>query len=235
VTTLLAQKLSPEQISAFLAMKHRFSISYETIYKYIIKDRRRGGSLYLNLRLRTKRHRKRCNIHQKRGIMPERRHISERPASADNRSRIGHWEGDTVIGSDRRHCIVTLVDRRTGYAIIKKVESRTTSEINRACLEAISAHPWKFRTLTFDNGVEFLGYKEIELRGKVDCYFATPYHSWERGSNENLNGLVRQYIPKGSCMKRLTQGQCDWIADQLKSRPRKRHAFRAPKELFNAN
>ena len=234
VINLIRRNYSPEQISGILEREKNFKISHETIYKYIIQDKRRGGDLHEHLRIKTRRHRKRTGSHQKRGILLDKRHISTRPISAEKRSWIGHWEGDTVIGADRHHCIVTLVERKTGFAIIKKVQAKTSCEINRVCIEAIQKYLWRFRTITFDNGTEFHGYKEIEEKVQIKCYFATPYHSWERGSNENLNGLIRQYIPKGSCMRKITQVDCDWIADELNSRPRKRHGYRSPKELFYA-
>ena len=141
-------------------------------------------------------------------------------------------EGDTVIGADRHHCIVTLVERKTGFVVIVKVRSRTALEVNKACYKAIKRHRSKFKTITFDNGSEFHSYKDIEAKFPVICYFANPYHSWERGTNENLNGLVRQYLPKKTCMSKLKQIHCDWIANELNSRPRKRHGFKSPKELF---
>jgi len=235
VISLLRIEFSPEQISAELRKNNRFSISHETIYKYIIKDKKRGGCLYMHLRGKTKRHRKRCSINEYRGIMPHKRNISTRPAGAENRSRLGHWEGDTVIGAGRHHGLVTLTERKTGFAVIIKIKAKTSAEINRALRMAIRRHPKRFKTITFDNGSEFHGYEDIEARFPVTCYFANPYHSWERGSNENMNGLIRQYLPKKMSMENVTQEDCDRIADQLNSRPRKRYGFVSPKELFYAN
>jgi transposase, IS30 family len=234
VVELLRHNYSSEQIAGELKNEGRISIRHETIYQYILKDRRNGGTLYQHLRIKTKRHHKRGAKHQKRAIIADKRPISDRPESVERRNRIGHWEGDTVIGSDRHHCLVTLVERKTGYAIIKKIESMTTSEVNRACTEAIESHGRKFRSITFDNGIEFKGWKNLEAQFPIKCYFANPYHSWERGTNENLNGLIRQYIPKGSSMRYITQNYCDWIAEEINTRPRKRHGYRTPKELFYA-
>jgi IS30 family transposase len=158
--------------------------------------------------------------------------IQERPVEIENRTSIGHWEGDTVIGADRHHCIVTLVERSTGFVIIKKIQARTVEEVNSACIKAIKEHGKNFKTITFDNGTEFHGYKAIEEKFPVTCYFANPYHSWERGTNENINGLIRQYIPKKSCMKGITQADCDRIAYKLNTRPRKRYGFKTPYELY---
>jgi transposase, IS30 family len=234
VETLLGQDHSPEQVSGGLRREGKLNISYETIYQYILKDMRRGGVLYKHLRQKIRRHRKRNCRHDKRIVLPEKRHISTRPVSAENRSRKGHWEGDTVFGADRHHSILTLVERKTGYAIIKKISARTIVETNRSLGDAILEMNGRIKTLTFDNGIEFFGYKELEANYPVKCYFATPYHSWERGSNENLNGLIRQYLPKGISMKGLTQVECDWIANRLNTRPRKRYGYRTPEELFYA-
>jgi IS30 family transposase len=235
VVALLQRKMSPEQIAGILKKKGDFTISHETIYQYVLEDRRHRGTLFKNLRTKIRRHRKRGVKHQRRALYDDRRMISERPESVERRTRIGHWEGDTVYGADRHHSIVTLVERRTGQAIIKKIKARTKAETNRVIIEAIHEHPWKFRSITFDNGFEFMGYQELEAMTGIKCYFANPYHAWERGTNENLNGLVRQYLPKGTCMRHVTQADCDWIAEELNSRPRKRHGYRTPKELFYAN
>ena len=146
---------------------------------------------------------------------------------------MGHWEGDTVMGSDMRHCVLTLVERKTGYAIIKKLKARTKDEVTRAATRAIRSHCGMFKTITFDNGTEFHDYAKLEERFPVKVYFATPYHSWERGSNENFNGLVRQYLPKGTCMSSVTQTQCDHIVDDLNNRPRKRLGFNTPADLYH--
>ena len=232
VLELLKRKLSPEQIAGQLRIEHKLSISHETIYQYIHDDRQHGGELFKNLRTRIGKRRKRGLRHKRRDIYTDRRKITERPHYVEQRSQLGDWEGDTVYGADRHHSIVTLVERKTGYAIIKKISARTIAEVNRVVLDAIHAHPLRFHSITFDNGFEFMGYREIERRSNAKCYFANPYHSWERGINENLNGLIRQYLPKGSCMKQVSQADCDWIAGELNCRPRKRHGFRTPKELF---
>jgi IS30 family transposase len=150
------------------------------------------------------------------------------------RKQLGHWEGDTVIGRDRYHCILTLVERASGLAIIKKLESRTAAEVNRAAADAIKEYEGNFKTLTLDNGTEFHGYKDLEEKFSLKCYFATPYHSWERGSNENLNGLIRQYLPKGVCMQEVTQTYCDAMGLRLNSRPRKRYGYRTPQAVYDA-
>ena len=229
---LLRLDFSPEQISNTLKRFALFSISHETIYQYLLYDKKKGGSLYKHLRFVPKRRRKRYNSHDSRGRLDGKRYISDRPKYINNRSEIGHWEGDTVIGRDRRHCIVTLVERKTGFVIIKKITARTAEQVTAACIQAIKEHRRMFKTITFDNGTEFHSYKEIEAKTSVKCYFAAPYHSWERGTNENTNGLIRQYLPKRSCMKGITQADCDQIAYRLNTRPRKRHCYKTPEELY---
>lgn len=233
VFSLLKQKLSPEQISNVLRQTGLLSISYETIYKHILLDKKQGGTLYKNLRIMPKIHRKRYNTRDSRGVLHGKRAITTRPAEVEGRQVLGHWEGDTVIGGDRHHCIVTLVERKAGLVIIKKIKSRTALETTAAIIQAIKENPGKFKTITFDNGTEFHDYKNIEKATGVICYFAAPYHSWERGSNEHCNGLIRQYLPKGSCMSGVSQHKCNWIARQLNTRPRKRHDYKTPLEVFS--
>lgn len=233
VLHLLKLDFSPEQISNTLKRFHLFSISYETIYQYLLVDKRKGGSLYKHLRVVPKRRRKRYKSYDSRGRLAGKRPISSRPDHINDRTRMGHWEGDTVVGSDRKHCIVTLVERKTGFVIIKKIPARTAENVNTACIAAIKQHRRKFKSITFDNGTEFHGYKTLEKKfSSLVCYFAAPYHSWERGTNENTNGLIRQYIPKHSSMKNISQADCDRIAAILNNRPRKRHCFKSPNELY---
>jgi IS30 family transposase len=233
VTTLLKEKWSPEQIANTLRLRGTFMISHETIYKYILHDRKHGGTLFRHLRCSPKLRRKRHNTKDSRGILPGKRHISQRPRSVEARKRLGHWEGDTMVGKDLHHCILTLVERKSGFAIIRKMNSRTADSVISAALPVLEQHQPNFKTITLDNGTEFHGYKVLEEHYPLKCYFATPYHSWERGSNENLNGLIRQYIPKRECMSGVTQAHCDYIAHKLNTRPRKRHGYRTPQEVFH--
>ena len=147
--------------------------------------------------------------------------IGERPASIEGRQWVGHWEIDTVLGTTGE-CVMTLVERATGLALIGKMAARTVAELNRAAIAMIGRHPGRFQSITADNGTEFHGYKDIEAATGVIFYFATPHHSRERGTNENTNGLIRQYLPKRQSMEKLRQKQCDTIAETLNERPRKR-------------
>ena len=232
---MLREDFSPEQVVGWFARYKILAISHETIYRYIWLDMKRGGTLHVHLRRANKPFRKRYGAYDSRGRLAGKRHISTRPAGAERRSRVGHWEVDTVLGdSQGGACIVTLVERKTGYVVIGKLERRTAAELN-ARLEALvlrQARP--VRTITADNGTEFHSYKAFEERVTAKFYFATPHHSWERGSNENMNGLIRQYLPKGASMAHLTQADCDRIADRINRRPRKRYNWHTPEELYAA-
>ena len=237
VRKLLCQKWSPEQIVGFIRRSHLMKrpISHETIYQYIWRDKAQGGGLWRHLRQSPKQRRKRYKAYDSRGRRADKRHISERPAHVETRQTPGHWEIDTVMGKGSSDCIVTLVERRTGFVHIGKLTDRTTASLNQKTLMLIRRNPAAVKTITADNGTEFHQYKKIEEKSHATFYFANPYHSWERGSNENCNGLIRQYLPKGTSMASLTQQQCDAIAHQLNARPRKRHNYKTPEELFYAN
>lgn len=235
VERLLKKKWSPEQVSAVLKQRGTCSISHETIYRYILRNKKVGGTLYKHMRIMSKKVRKRYNSKDSRGVLAGKRHISERPIEIEKRLQVGHWEADTVMGRDQRACVLTMVERRSGFAVIKKLTSRTAVQATQAASSAIAQHAGKIRTITFDNGTEFHSYAQLERDFQVTCYFATPYHSWERGSNENLNGLLRQYLPRGTCLRSLTQKECDQIAFELNTRPRKRHAFKTPAEIYHGS
>jgi len=235
VARLIRRKWSAEQISGTLKKRGSLSISHETIYRRIRWDKKAGGDLWRHTRIISKFGRKRYRSQDSRGVLPGKRSIGDRPLAVERRQHVGHWEGDTVMGSDMRHCVLTLVERKTGFAIVKKLTARTTDQVTRAATRAIRRHCRRFKTLTLDNGTEFHDYAMLEKRFPVKVYFATPYHSWERGSNENFNGLLRQYLPKGSCMRGVTQAQCDRIADDLNHRPRKRYAFSTPADQYHRN
>lgn len=234
IRKLLREKLSPEQIVGhirrFKLMKRR--LSHETIYQYIWRDKAEGGSLWVHLRQSCKRRRKRYKAYDSRGRLANKRHISERPASVETRKYIGHWEIDTVHGRGSNHCIVTLLERKTGYVMIGKILDKSAAQLNKKTISLINRDPLNVKTITADNGTEFHQYKKIEERCDTKFYFANPFHSWERGSNENVNGLIRQYLPKTESMANVTQQQCDQIAKKLNTRPRKRFNFKTPEEMY---
>ncbi len=234
VKKLIREKWSPEQIAGSLSSLGLKAMSHETIYKFIWADKTNGGNLWTHLRQSTKQRRKRYKAYDSRGRLANKRHISERPASIETRKYRGHWEIDTVMGKGSNDCIVTLVERKSGYVLIGKLPDKSTASLNKKTISLIKKTPTKFHTITADNGTEFHQYKAIEKETGCLVYFATPYHSWERGTNENCNGLIRQYLPKGTSMEGLTQQQCDRIAAKLNSRPRKRHNYKTPAEILYA-
>ena len=234
VEARLREKWSPEQVSGALRRAGQLRISHETIYRYVWDDRAQGGDLCGYLRCARKKRRKRYGRYDSRGRLAGKRHISKRPAGVERRQAVGHWEIDTVMGVGNDHCIVTLVERATGYALIGKLASRNMAELARRTIQLIRKHPGKFRTITSDNGTEFHSYKTIERATGVKFYFATPHHAWERGTNENTNGLIRQYLPKRTSMAHVTQTDCSRIARALNTRPRKRYDFETPEERFHA-
>ena len=228
----LAMQHSPEQISGRLKLENSLSISHETIYKYIWIDKKYGGELYKELRGSRKQRRKRYNSKDSRGRLAGKKMINTRPSEIEDRLKLGHWEIDTVHGSGRK-AIVTLVERSTGYVMIGQLDSKTVADLNARTSKLIKRKPQHFKTITADNGSEFHGYKKLEKKHALDFYFAFPYHSWERGTNENTNGLIRQYLPKGCSMEDLTQPQCNHIAHKLNNRPRKRYNFMTPQEMLD--
>lgn len=231
VDAALRLKWSPEQIVGFFRSQGVDVPSHETIYRRIRRDKQRGGTLYRHTRIMSKMGRKRYRSRPARGVLLGKRHITERPAEVESRTTLGHWEADTVMGKGACHCLVTLVERASGLAVIRKIRARKKRDATRAIAAAIRAHSIPFQTITFDNGTEFHDYKVLEAEFGLQCYFATPYHSWERGSNENLNGLIRQYLPKGTCLRRIDQRACDRIAKALNTRPRKRYDYRTPEQV----
>jgi IS30 family transposase len=233
VEGLLCRQWSPEQIAGHLRRTGQMLISHETIYRHVWGDKRRGGLLYTHLRGARKRRRKRYGRYDSRGRLAGKRMISERPAEVEERSDVGHWEVDTVMGSGSKDCIVSLVERKTGLLLVGKLPDRTASSFSRRVIRLMRRHAGAFETVTADNGTEPHDYRRIERLTGAAFYFAHPYHSWERGSNENANGLIRQYLPKGTSLAGLTQHRCNAIAKKLNTRPRKRLGFRTPLECYN--
>ena len=233
VDGLLRRQWSPEQVAGHLARTGRLSISHETIYRHVWRDKKQGGTLYTHLRGARKRRRKRYGAYDSRGRLAGKRLISERPPEVEARSHVGHWEADTVMGAGSKDCVVTLVERKTGLVLVGKLADRSAGSLSRRVIRLIRRHDGRVETVTADNGTEFHDYRRIEERTGARFYFARPYHSWERGSNENANGLIRQYLPKGVSMAGLSQQQCNAIAWKLNTRPRKRLGFRTPLECYN--
>ncbi len=232
VEALLAEKWSPEQIAGYLRRVGELRISHETIYRHVWRDKRTGGDLYLHLRSARKQKRKRYGHYDSRGRLAGKRHISERPAACEHRRRFDDWEIDTVLGTGSRACVLSLVERKCGFLLLGRLAARTVRATSARTVRLMRREGPRFLTVTADNGTEFHGYRRIERATGVPFYFATPHHAWERGTCENTNGLLRQYLPKGADLATLTQADCDRIAQHLNRRPRKRLGFRTPEECF---
>ena len=223
----MKRQWSPEQIAA------EVPISHETIYRHIYADKALGGVLYKHLRCQKKRRKRYAGGRDRRGQIIGRRPISERPNHVEKRRKIGHWEGDTLIGKGHKQAIVSLVERKSGYAVLAKVENKTADLVSNAIINRLKSLATKVRTLTYDNGKEFTDHASIDQALGSISYFADPYSSWQRGSNENLNGLIRQHIPKSRPLSTVSDAELAKIEGLLNNRPRKRLRYKTPHDVFN--
>lgn len=224
---------SPEQISLRLAQDDLLEISHERIYQHIILDQETGGDLYTHLRIRKKRRKRYGSGKERRGKIPNQVSIEKRPKEAEARNRPGaDWEGDLIIGAGQKQAIVTMVDRSTRTTFMRKVTNKTAQVVTDAICSCMASVKELFKTCTLDNGKEFAMHEVISetLQGQV--YFAHPYSSWERGTNENTNGLIRQYFPKDMDFTTITDEQIQEVEDKLNNRPRKVLGMKTPNELL---
>lgn len=231
VERLIRTDFSPEQVVGRLRLEGRPVMSHETVYKWIWKDKKGGGTLWLHLRGARKQRRKRYAAYDSRGRLAGKKMIGERPVCVEWRSRIGDWEIDTVHGATKAG-VVTIVERRSGLVRIGKLQRITKEQTGKRTIRLLLSEKNRVKTITADNGGEFHGYSQIERALDTSVYFATPHHSWERGTNENTNGLIRQYLPKGMPLDDLLQSSCTKIAKTLNNRPRKRLGFKTPNEIY---
>ena len=232
VRSLLELEWSPEQISKRLKLEGQRPVSHETIYRHVYRDKQEGGELYKHLR-RRHRYRKRIHKYCKRFGWDTRRPISERPAIVETRVRIGDWEADTIIGHGRRGAILSLVERRSRLCLLQKLPGTSPQRLAEAACRQLLPHKDKVFTITSDNGIEFTRHQTIAQSLDADFFFADPYSSWQRGTNENTNGLVRQYLPKKTAFDNLSDPDIQMVTDRLNNRPRKVLGFRTPNEIFN--
>lgn len=232
ISHYLSLDFSPEQMVGRSKIEGKEMVSVESIYKYIWEDKRKGGILYRSLRAKGKKYRKRGHSKDNRGIITGRIDIDERPAVVDRKERIGDLEIDLVIGKDHKGALITINDRSTGMLFMDKIENKEAGTIENKAIELLQ--DWKplLKTITSDNGKEFANHSEIADSLDIDFYFAKPYHSWERGANENLNGLVRQYFPKKSDFGLITKEKIKQVNNILNNRPRKRFGYKTPNEIF---
>jgi len=223
---------SPEQISGWLGVEHGIGISHERIYQHIEADQKQGGDLVKYLRFNGKK-RKRRNLNKdKRGQIKNRVCIDQRPVIVDEKTRIGDWEIDLVIGKDHQGALLTVVDRCSKYTLIKKLDGKGAEGVNQALISLLAPYDSVSHTITSDNGKEFALHEQVAQALGIDFYFAHPYHSWERGLNENTNGLIRQYFPKSTNLKDITDEQVVQVMDRLNNRPRKMLCYQTPHHVF---
>ena len=228
----LRQQWSPEQIAGRLAATDGLRLSTERIYQHIRADRQAGGTLYRHLRHSQKKRKKRYGKADGRGQIKDRVSIDQRPAIVEEKSRIGDWEIDLVLGGQGTGALISVVERRSRYTVLGKVASKQAEHVAAATLALLAPHKGHTQTITADNGKEFAHHATISQALDAAVYFAHPYHAWERGLNENTNGLIRQYVPKGTALDTLSEAQIHHIRDRLNHRPRKGLAFQTPHEIL---
>jgi IS30 family transposase len=231
VELLLGQQWSPEQITGRLKLERLPSVSHERIYVYIYADKRRGGTLHSHLRSQ-KKQRKRYSGYIRRGQIPNRISIDKRPKIVATKGRFGDWEADTIVGARHKGGILSIVERKSKLTRLSKLATKAAAEMKYACVALLAPLAARVHTITVDNGKEFCDHKHIAARLQARIYFAHPYASWERGLNENTNGLVRQYFPKKYEFARISEKDLQQVEDLLNNRARKTLGYRTPNEVF---
>src|SRR6185295_2355332 len=231
VELLLGQQWSPEQITGRLKLERQRTVSPERIYLYIYADKRRGGSLHCHLRSQ-KKQRKRYGGYIRRGQIPNRTRIEQRPPIVASKRRYGDWEADTIIGGRHRGGILSVVERKSKLTRLRRLATKAAAEMKDQTIALLAPLAARVHTITVDNGKEFCEHELIASRLQARIYFAHPYASWERGLNENTNGLVRQYFPKKYDFAKITDSELQQVEDLLNNRPRKTLGYRTPNEVF---
>ena len=224
---------SPEQVSGWLLEDKERPISHESIYLHIWANKQAGGDLYTYLRRQGKKYDKRRNGKSTRGHIRNRVSIDDRPGVVDDKSRIGDWEIDTVIGKGHSGALVTVVERVTNFTVSAQVDNKSADAVTRATIRLLKPYKDIVLSITADNGKEFAYHEKISEALSTDFYFAHPYSSWERGLNENTNGLLRQYFPKSTDLKKVTQAEVIRAVKRLNTRPRKNLGFKTPDQLMS--
>lgn len=232
INGLIRDDWSPEQISGRLKMDGTVSLHHETIYQHILADKKAGGTLYMHLRHQNKTYRKRYGNPRSRNGIPNRVDIEERPEVANKRERVGDWEADTIIGKNHKGAIVTLDERKTKLRLAFPLNSKRACGVTGAIALLLTPLKELVKTMTFDNGKEFAHHEQIATALDCDTYFAKPYHSWERGQNENANGLLRQYFPKAMELIDIKSKEVFEAVSKLNNRPRKCLGYKTPIEVF---
>jgi IS30 family transposase len=233
----LKKRWSPEQIAGRMKEDHptdtEMQICHETVYDWIRNDRRRGGRWHTFLRQSRKKRRKRYGTGENRGKIKGRIDIEQRPKEVDEKQRLGDWEGDTVEGAKGSGYLTTMVDRKSQFLVLGRSGTKHADAIRRAIGRSFHRHGnLPCETVTLDNGKEFAEHGQLGNSLGGDVYFAKPYHSWERGLNENTNGLLRQYFPKGMNFSKISTYQLKKAEAELNDRPRKTLGYRTPREVM---
>ena len=223
---------SPEQVAGRLEQEGIIKLHHETVYQFILEDKQAGGTLYKHLRHQGKTYRKRYGSAHNRTGIPNRVGIEERPAIANNRERVGDWEADTIIGKNHKGAIATLDERKTKLRLAVPLPGKKAKAVKQAMIDVLKPLKKFVKTITYDNGKEFVQHEAVAKALKCDSYFAAPYHSWERGQNENANGLLRQYFPKSMELNNVSEQEVIIAVDKLNNRPRKCLDYKTPYEAF---
>jgi IS30 family transposase len=227
----LRQQWSPEQIRGKLQQQKKTTVSHERIYQYVYADKRSGGTLHRHLRSQ-KAQRRRARSYQRRGQIPNRTSIEQRPKIVAAKRRCGDWEGDTIIGARHQGAILSMTERKSKLIRLRVLRGKTALELKRESIKLLRPLKARVHTITLDNGKEFCEHEAIAAALQARIYFAHPYASWERGLNENSNGLIRQYFPKKYDFTKITNAEVRRVAEQLNNRPRKTLGYRTPNEVF---
>ena len=223
---------SPEQISGWLDATKGIKLSHETIYRHIWSDKRSGGQLYLYLRRKGKTYQSRAKSLAGRGHIINRVSIDERPAIVEGKSRVGDWEIDLVIGKGHSGAIVTIVERSLSFTVSKRIFNKKADTVTKATIELLKPYKNAVHTITADNGKEFAYHEKMTKALEAPVYFADPYCSWQRGLNENTNGLLRQYWPKDTDFKKVSASEVKTVILELNNRPRKKLGYKTPSDLM---
>lgn len=231
VAALLREDWSPQQISGRLKLERQASVSPERIYQYVYADKRRGGTLHRHLRSQ-KKQRKRYSGYLRRGQIPNRVSIDKRPKIVASKRRIGDWEADTIIGARHKGALFSVIERKSKLLRLCKLSSKGAVELKEESIALLAPLAEKVHTITVDNGKEFCEHEAIAAALHARIYFAHAYASWERGLNENANGLVRQYFPKKYDFAQITEADLQRVEERLNNRPRKTLGYRTPNEVF---
>ena len=235
----IRQEHSPEQIAGRMKLDpdyHGPTVSHERIYQHIWQNKQKGGTLYKKLRIAgKKKKRKRYGKHDFRGKIPNRVGIEQRPKIVATKKRLGDWEADTIIGKQHRGAVVSLVERKSQFALLGQVNKKTAEAVQQQMVQQLRPHRRCVHTITADNGREFSDHETVARKLRTKIYFADPYQAWQRGLNENTNGLIRQYLPKKTDLRRVNPAQLQFIMDRLNHRPRKTLGFKTPFEVFYNN